>query len=273
VTEPDDLSRRLDRLGATTPPPPTEALLADLDADRLGRAPEHRARVFRLPVVLPAAAVAAVVLGFVLVAFGGSSEPRTITIATASDASVLQAEQSVPATSGLVLEEGAHITTGPQGSVTVGEETLGPNEEAVVEHGRLRRLRRYLRRHAVTTTAPTTSTTVAAPAGSPTTTAPPAPTTTAAPPAPSAANVPVTLQLVGRRLANGNVGLAWSRYEGADFARYVVLREDRDVVARRLTADGREAVDRSAPAGPTRYVVVVLDGQGRPVARSQVARL
>jgi hypothetical protein len=234
MTEPDDLSRRLDELGATTPPPPTELLLADLDASRLRR-PPARARVLRLPVVLPAAAVAAAVLGFVLLAFGGASAPKTITIATASDASVLQADQAVPAASGLELEEGAHITTGPAGSVTVGGETLGPNEEAVVANGRLRRIRRYLRQQA--------------------------------------ANVPVTLRLVGRRRADGDVGLAWSTYEGADFARYVVLRGDRDVVARRPSPEGREAADRAAPAETTRYVVVVLDAADRPVARSQVIRL
>jgi hypothetical protein len=275
VTEPDDLTRRLDDLGRATPPPPSDALLASLDADRLRRAPEHRAKVFRLPVVLPAAAVAALVLGCVLRAVGGgSSEPRTVTIATASDASVLQADRSVPAEEGLQLQEGDHITTGPTGSVTVAGETLGPNEEAVIRGGRLRRLRQYLRRHASTTT-----TTAPALASAPTT----APTATSRPLAPttsppttattSRADIPVAVQLVGRRLRNGNVGLAWSAYEGADFGGYVVLREDRDVVARRPSVDGREAVDRAAPPGPTRYVVVVLDAARTPIARSQVVRL
>ncbi|MCU1484580.1 MAG: hypothetical protein JWN67_1326 [Actinomycetia bacterium] len=275
MTEPDDLTRRLDDLGATAPPPPTEAFLAGLDAGRLHRAPEHRARVLRLPVVLPAAAVAAMVLGFVLLAFGGSSEPRTITIVTASDASVLQAERSVPAEQGQQLEEGDHVTTGPAGSVTAGDVTIGPNEEAIVRGGRLLRLRRYLRQHATTTTtaAPTTTTT-AAPAGAPrpsTTTTTSTPPTT--PPPRAQRDIPVTLELVGRRLRDGSVGLVWTRYDGADFGGYVVVREDRDVIARRPSVDGVRAADRAAPPEPTRYVVVVLDAARQPVARSQVIRL
>ncbi len=55
MTEPDDLTRRLDALGRTSPPPPSPVFLDDLDAGRLRR-PVHRARPFRLPVLLPVAA-------------------------------------------------------------------------------------------------------------------------------------------------------------------------------------------------------------------------
>lgn len=270
MTEPDDLTRRLDALGRTSPPPPSPALLDDLDAGRLRR-PAHRARPFRLPVLLPVAAVAAAVLGFVLITFGGDS-PRTVVIQTASDASVQQDQRSAPASVGQTLEEGDRVLTGPAGSVTVGDVTLGPNEEAVVRGGRLRRLRRALERRATTTTsAPATTTTVgpASPAG-PAATAPP-PTTS--PAAPDHASIPVEVQLVGRRLANGEVGLRWSQYAGADFGGYVVLREDRDVVARRAAVDGVRALDREPPGTPTRYVVVVFDRARRAVARSQVIRL
>lgn len=280
MTEPDDLTDRLDALGRAKAPDPDPALLAGLDAARLGRAPQPgpRPRVLRLPVLLPAAAVAAAVLGFVLLAFGGgdvSGRPTTLVIATASDASVQQAERSVPAIEGLTLEEGDRVVTGPAGTVTVGGDTLGPNEEAVLRSGRLRRLRRRIAAARSTTTtvpAPTSPTSpTSVPADAPAPVAPSTPPTTAA--ATDQRAIPVVLDLVARRRPDGSVALTWSRYGGPDFGGYVVLRQDRDVVARRPSVDGVGAVDRAAPPAATRYVVVVLGADRRPIGRSQVVRV
>lgn len=72
--------------------------------------------------------------------------------------------------------------------------------------------------------------------------------------------VPVTVDLEVLRRPRRAV-LTWS---GPDGARHVVLR-NRRVVA--VYDDERTHVDRVARA---RFVVVVLDGDGRPVARSRV---
>ncbi|MCU1373291.1 MAG: hypothetical protein JWO68_577 [Actinomycetia bacterium] len=272
MTEPDDPTARLEALGRAQPPAPSDDVVAGLTAGRLVRRQPVASPLRRLPVVLPAVAVAAAVLGFVLLAFG-SDAPSTVTIRTAADASVQQDDGAAPAAPGQTLTEGDQVITGPAGSVTVGDVTLGPDEVAVVRAGRLRRLRRRVAAATTTTMAPTTTTTVAPVEPVPTT----SPPTTAAPPSttapPRLAELPASLDLEGRRLRDGSVGLRWTPYEGPDFGAYVVYREDREVVARRAQVDQVQAVDRGAPAVPTTYVVVVLDGQRRPVARSQPIRL
>lgn len=270
MTEPDDLTARLDALGGAEPPAPHDDFVAGLTAGRLvHRLPERPRR--RLPVVLPAVAVAAAVLGFVLLAFGGSDPASTVTIQTAADASIQLDDGARPASAGQSLIEGTHVITGPSGHVTVGGDTLGPNQVGVVRAGRLRRLRRAIAeaRSTTTTTEAPTTTTVASP--TPTTAAPTATTTTSVPPA--LERLPVAVTLEGRRWQDGSVGLRWTEYGGADFGGYVVFREDRTVVARRAAVDGVRAIDRTAPAEPTRYVVVVFDTARHPVARSQPIRL
>jgi hypothetical protein len=85
--------------------------------------------------------------------------------------------------------------------------------------------------------------------------------------------LPVTLTLRGVRQQDGKVGLRWSTYDGADFGSYVVLRDGRTMVARRVEVGATHAVDAIPPVDPARYVVVVLDDERRPVARSQAVRL
>ena len=135
---------------------------------------------------------------------------------------------------GATIADGAVITVGPSGSVRVGEVTLGPGERAVVRAGRLERLR--ARRQAL---------------------------------AAELRAAPVSIDLEARRSANGAVVLRWSAFTGDGAAGYVVFRDDRSVVARRRLAGVRTASDRSPPE-ETHYVVVVVDAQARPLARSQL---
>jgi hypothetical protein len=77
--------------------------------------------------------------------------------------------------------------------------------------------------------------------------------------------------LTARRTPRGVVEVRWTRYDGADFSSYVVLRgNQRSVVVRLADQDRLTAVDRTPPAERTPYVVVVLDAAGKVVARSQV---
>lgn len=119
----DELDR-LQALGRTDPPPP-DALFVERLAGRL----EVRRPRRRLPLLLPAAAVAALVLGFVLVLVG-HDDTKTLVVDTAADSSVRTGQE---------LQEGDVVSTGAGGSVTVGGETIGPGERAVVRRGRLER--------------------------------------------------------------------------------------------------------------------------------------
>jgi hypothetical protein len=192
MTEPDDLERRLSALGDAPVPSPSPQFLMRLRGSTLRR--QRARRIMRLPVLLPAASVAALVLGAVLLVGGSdTSEPKTIVVQTASDAVVEQSGQVVDARAGQTVSEGAEIRTGPSGSVTVAGETLGPAERAVVRGGRLRRIERRQEIEAA----------------------------------------PVRLQLEVRQGLGGQVALRWSRYEGDDFAAYVVFGNGRVVTARR----------------------------------------
>src|SRR5207253_2902482 len=75
-------------------------------------------------------------------------------------------------------------------------------------------------------------------------------TTTTAPTAPGASNaapawekLPIAVDLEARRTANGDVTFVWSAYKGTDALGFVVVREDRTVVARRRVGGVREAAD------------------------------
>lgn len=203
----DELDR-LEALGRTQPPPADPLFVAALGG-RLGAVPRRR----RVPLVLPAAALAALVLGFVLL-LGGGKDTRTLVVETAADSNVRP---------GAALRDGDVVTTGPSGSVTVAGETIGPGERAVVRRGRLQRR-----------------------------------------------TVPETLTLQSVVLPRGGTALRWTRYQGTDFGRYVVVRQLRPVAQRR-GVDQVVFVDRRPRFAPrVRYVVVVLDGADRAVARSNV---
>ena len=271
MSDPEDTIARLEALGAQTPPAPSDALADRLTAERLAPRASHDARrVLRLPVLLPSVAVAALVLGFVLVTFGAHSGSPTLVLESASNASVEQIAGTVPVAAGTKLVEGTIVVTGPSGSLSAGGVRLGPGERAVVRHHRLERLlRREERREA----AASTSTTVAPgdPGATPVPTAS-ASTTTA--PRSSTSLPPATLRMLGRRTASGTVELQWTEYSGTDFGGYVVLRgTERSVVARRTDPTRVRAADLSPPAGRTPYVVVVLDQGRHPVARSEVIYL
>ena len=208
----DELDR-LEALGRTAPPPADPAFVAGL-ARRLGRTPQRSA--FRMPVLLPAAAVIAIVVGLGVLLFGGGDDGgggATIVVENAVDATVSSGQQ---------LGEGAVIETGPTGSVTAGGETIGPGERAVVRRGKVERRR-----------------------------------------------IPETLTLEGVRLPRGGASLQWSRYDGADFGRYVILRGLR-VRTALPSQDQLTFVDRVPRARQVRYVVVVLDSSNHAVARSNV---
>ena len=244
MTDGRDPVSRLESLGAPRVPPPSDELVDGLVASRLPAreervvAPRHRVR---FPVVLPAAALAAAIVGFVLVAVnhdGSSPSPaKSVVLETAVDASVEIDGQSSPARSGAPLQDGAIVTVGPSGSVQIGGVTLGPGERAQIRAGRLQRLAR-LRALAA-----------------------------------DWEQLPIGVDLEGRRSANGVVGLVWSAYTGTGGDGYVVFRDGGTRVATRRVAGVRAATDRAAPAGPMRYVVVVVDSQRNPIARSEVLSL
>ena len=229
MTEHDELERRLSALADAPTPQPSPHFLAGLRGSALRRQPVSR-RVLRLPVLLPAVSVAALVLGVVLLVGGKhTSSPDTIVVQTASDAVVEDAGHVVDAQAGQTLPEGAEIRTGASGSVTVDGLTLGPAERAIVRGGRLRRIERRQEIEAA----------------------------------------PVVLQLDVRRGLGGRVALRWSRYERDDFAAYVVFRDGRVLTARR-NADRTLAISRIAAGRPSRFVIVVLDRQRHVIARSPV---
>jgi hypothetical protein len=237
VSERDPISR-LESLGSTRVPPPSRELTDALVPARLSR-PEHapRHRVLRFPVVLPAVAIAAALLGFFLVAVhhDSGSSPKAVVLENAVDASVETNGAATPAKAGATLTDGAIVSVGPTGSAKVGGVTLGPGERAVVRAGRLRRLQAL---RAI---------------------------------AKEWQQLPVAVDLTARRNAKGVVALTWSAYQGGGAAAgYAVLREDRTFVARRLLNGRRAAADRAPPAAGTRYVVIVVDAQRNPIARSQV---
>jgi hypothetical protein len=170
------------------------------------------------------------VLGVVLLVGGNDgSTPQTIVVQTASDAVVEDAGHVVDAQAGQTLPEGSEIRTGAEGSATVGGVTLGPAERGVVRGGRLRRIERRREIEAA----------------------------------------PVVLQLDVRIGLGGRAALRWSRYEGDDFAAYVVFADGRAVTGRR-NPDRTVAIRPISPGREARYVVVVLDHQRHVIARSPV---
>ena len=195
MSEREDLERRLVSFGEAPTPPPSEQLFAQLHADRLPtrHAREQPHRIVRLPVLLPATAAAALVLGLVFVLIGNDgSDTTTIVVANASDAVVEQSGQVVDARAGQSLPEGSEVRTGVSGSVTIGEVTLGPAERAVVRGGRVRRIERRA----------------------------------------EIRSAPVTVDLEVRR-GGARVAMQWSRYERDDFGAYVIVRDGRVVTGRR----------------------------------------
>jgi hypothetical protein len=195
MNEHEALERRLSSYGRTSTPPPSERLLEQLDGDRLrgGAVDPRPRRLVRLPVLLPATAVAALVVGLVLALAGNDGPEPAIVVQTASDAVVEQSGRVAEIRAGQSLPDGAEIRTGATGSVTIGDVNLGPAERAVVRGGRLRRVERRA----------------------------------------EIRSAPVQLELEVRRGLGGRVALRWSRYERDDFGAYVVLRDGRAVTGRR----------------------------------------
>jgi hypothetical protein len=229
MSEHDDLERRLSALGEAPTPAPSPDLLMRLRGSALRRPAANR-RLVRMPILLPAAAVAALVLGAVLLVGGrDASSPETIVVQTASDAVVEEAGEVVDVRAGQTLPEGAEIRTGPEGSVSVDGITLGRAERAVVRDGRLRRIGRRQEIEAA----------------------------------------PVRLGLDVRRGLGGQVAVRWSRYEGDDFTAYVLFADGRVVTARR-NVDRTVAFRRLRAGRTSRFVIVVMDSQRHVIARSPV---
>src|SRR5437588_598530 len=114
---------RPEALGTADVPPASEDVVDVLVGARLPHrdpSPAPRRHVVRFPVVLPAAALAAAILGFVLVAVGHHDGANgSVVLQNAVDASVEVGGHSTPARAGSKVDEGTVITVGPSGSVTV----------------------------------------------------------------------------------------------------------------------------------------------------------
>jgi hypothetical protein len=197
-------------------------------------------------VLLPAAALAAAILGFVLVAVGHHDNgPSTVVLQNAVDASVAKGGVSTPARTGAKLADGTVIEIGPSGTVTVNGTTLGPGARAIIRNGRLQRLREALQQ--------STSTTVAPGANA----------------APAWEQLPIAVDLEARRTGNG-VAFTWTPYSGSGAVGYVLVREDRTIVAERRIGGVLRVAYRAAPTTRTRYVLVIFGAGKRPIARSEV---
>src|SRR3954454_16497337 len=118
MTDNDPIAR-LETLGSVAAPPPSEEIVASLVGERLPHrdpTPVRRARVIKFPVLLPAAAIAAAVLGFVLVAVNHhDTASNTVVLQTAVDASVEKDGLATTAKTGVKVADGSVITIGPSG--------------------------------------------------------------------------------------------------------------------------------------------------------------
>jgi hypothetical protein len=296
----DELFDRLEAHGRATPPPPSPALRERLTGDRLTQPVAFRPRpVIGLGVALPSAAVAAAVLGLILVTFGGSGSPDTVLVQEASNARLIDDGKVTVLRAGQRVADDRIIVTDEDGYAVVGYTTVGPNSRAVVDDGRLVLVM------GVATATPSTTTTSAPPATSTTSSTttsttsttqagvrPAAPSTTtttppppASPPAPATTTVPAagpatrpdgapTIRFEAARTPRGIVFFRWSRYEGPDFGAYVVRRvQDGSLAFRALDQETLQGGDRVAPPPPARYVLLVLDTNRQVVARSNVAEV
>jgi hypothetical protein len=247
---------------------------------------------------------AAVVVGLLLVA--PRDEDAGIKLTVARDAVVTFADgRTAPASPGQSLPDGAVVRTGPAGRVVADGTALAANEEAVVDGGRLRRrgstdttvLRPpttfsaptipagRLPRPVVTSEQPAVSST--RPVAASTTTAPTRPTTTTS--STTVPTRPAELSLRASRTDARTVALGWTRYEGADFRRYVLVRsEGRDtrapepvyppgehmVIAASITDSTATRWTDRVPDGvrDVLYRIVALDASDRVIGRSPAVR-
>jgi hypothetical protein len=297
----EELFDRLETHGRATPPPPSAALAARLTGDRLTQPVAFRSRpVIGLGVALPSAAVAAAVLGLVLVTFGGSGSPDTVLVQEASNARLIDDGKVSVLRAGQRVADDRIIVTDEDGYAVVGYTTVGPNSRAVVDDGRLVLVMGVATATPSTTTTtstpptttttstPTTPTTLATQAAvrpAPTTPVPPAAPAPAPAPAPSTTTVPAagpasrpdmapTIRSEAARTPRGIVFFRWSRYDGPDFGAYVVRRiQDGSMAFRALDQETLQGGDRVAPPPPTRYVLLVLDTNRQIVARSTIAEV
>ena len=288
MSENDETIDRLESLGGAPTPPPSDAFLGGLTGDRLTRAVPMRPRPFiGLGVALPSAAVAAAILGFILVTFGHSGTPDTVLVQEAFHARAQDDGRTVSLSQGEEVRDGYVILTDADGMVTIRGITIGPNSRAVVRNGRLVLVEGVATAAPTTTTTVTSTTTTVAPTTTTTSTRPTATTavpTTVVRPTPTSTptstpptrpgDVPVTQQLSAVRSRDGlRVFFNWTRYEGDGFAAYWIVRADRTVAFRTTDVEQLRGADPNAPAAPAEYVLIVRGTDGRPVARSNPVRI
>jgi len=265
-----DLRRKLQALGREPAPRPSVAFVASL-WDRLrvlgprgSGSPATGARRFAVA-VLTVAAVAALVAG-VLIASPRPPE-GSLALSSARDAIVTLPDGSnVEARDGLVVPPGSTIRTGRDGDVRVDGDRLGPDAEATVSGGRMRRVVASPR--PVATPAPTREPTPR-PDATPAPTREPTPRPTPTPDA-------TAMTLACRVLERPAIHCEWSRPATDAVRGYRLWRSDgtRQVVFRTGDVTVLAYTDRDVSARTTYvYVIEALGADGRVVASGGPVRV
>lgn len=308
---PDELDGLLEQVGRVPVADPDPSFAAALEerlvAEHATTDVAHRGRRAWIGRSLLAAAAIVAVVAVATVAVPGGDTP--VTLANTSDARVALPDGTIAeADAGLELPDGTVVTAGDE-PVIIDGVTVAPGDSVRIVDGRVEPVADRDGdvaapgdgRDEPDRPGDTSSTTVAAgpgptvvgPAPAPTdrpdqpssttttsTTRPPTTTTTVAP-------RPAELDLTTRR-ADRRVGLAWSRFAGDSFARYVVVRsvstgdgpppgltgpKSGEQVFSSTDPAVREHVD-ALPPGVTHaaYRVFALDAQGRVLAQSPSRR-
>jgi hypothetical protein len=251
----DALRRRLDALGespANAADPAridaTEARLRAIYDANGGRAPDVRSATgtrgsSRRKALLGSAGAAGVAMvalaSFALLRDEPSSMRADLELTAAEHAYIELANgQRIAAEAGAIVPEGARIVVGENGSITIGDVTLGPGESAIVSDGELTidapgagsttdasgipgttdpATATTRPNNATTSTQPTTTTAPATSTTRPTTTTTTPPTTTTRPPR------EVVRLRASARVVETRVRLDWQTYPAPNFRAYLVL--------------------------------------------------
>jgi hypothetical protein len=301
----DDIERALEQAGAAPTPSPSPSFVTALEArlratTSTGSAPAGVVPIRRRSAWAPLVAAAAIVV--VLAAIVGvlgrqSTEVAApLRLAAATDTVVVYPDgRREVGRAGLVLSEGAVLSTGAAGRAVAGGVVIGPGETAIVSGGRVSPLPTPARPAPTSTSVTRRPAITVPPLGATTTTAGPSrpPSNPPAAPPPAAGG---GMTLVVKDYDQGTA-LRWSSYEGDGFARYVVLRAPApddpnfppgaspDDRTENVACRGMDLSDRSqgacydpaaqkatATASPRwRYLIVAVDGNGRELGRSNVA--
>jgi hypothetical protein len=145
-----ELRTLLSIAGTRPAPPPSPVFVATTGASLRGAAPgavvieplPRRERRARTPAVLTGAAAAVltlVLVGALTGVYDGVGSDNELSLGVSVDTTVVLPDgTTVDAKRGLTLPDGAVIRTGPSGRTVVGDVTVGPGLELVVDAGELR---------------------------------------------------------------------------------------------------------------------------------------